>query len=157
MPALEVRVAELNDVDTLSRLINRAFVAESPYVAGERINTDGVRDLLSRGTFLMGELDGTLVAALYIERRGDLAHIGLVSVDPERQGESFGSQIMDAAEAHCRQHGYHEMELRFINHRAELQRFYARCGFTPTERIESPEPARAKVPFHFVQMAKRLA
>jgi len=157
MPALEIRVAELKDVDAVTRLINRAFVAESPYVAGERINADAVRDLVSRGTFLLGELTGALVAALYIEPHGVRAHLGLVSVDPEHQGEGFGLQIMDAAEAHCRKAGYQEMELRFIHHRAELQRFYARCGFTPTGRIESPEPARAKVPFHFVQMAKRLA
>jgi len=156
MPSLQIRAAELKDAEKLTRLVNRAFVAESPYIAGERINVDGMRELLSRGTFLLGELDGALLAGVFIERRGENAHIGLVSVDPDRQGEGFGLRIMSAAEAYCRQAGFPEMELRFINHRAELQHFYARCGFAPTGRIESPEPARAKVPFHFVQMAKAL-
>src|SRR5215469_6840793 len=156
MATLQVRVAEMKDADALTRLINRAFVAESPYIAGERINVDGVRDLIARGTFLIGEVAGALVAAVFVERRGESAHLGLVSVDPDCQGEGFGLQIMNAAEAHCRQAGYTEMELRFIDHRAELQKFYERCGFALTGRIEAPDPGRAKIRFHFVQMAKRL-
>lgn len=156
MPELTIRPAEPPDVDALSRLINQAFVAESPYVTGERINPDAVRELLAKGTFLLGELEGALVAAVYIERRGDSAHIGLVSVAPSRQGAGLGAQIMLAAEAHCRAAGYYEMELRFINHRAELHRFYTRLGYVATGLIESPDPARMNVPFHFVQMAKPL-
>jgi GNAT superfamily N-acetyltransferase len=156
MVTLQVRVAELKDAESLTRLINRAFVAESPYIAGERINVVGVRDLISRGTFLIGEVEDGLVAGVYVEQRGESAHLGLVSVDPDRQGDGFGLQIMNAAEAHCRQAGYAEMELRFIDQRAELQKFYERCGFTATGRIETPDPGRARIPFHFVQMAKRL-
>jgi GNAT superfamily N-acetyltransferase len=156
MATLAIRVAELKDADALTRLINRAFVAESPYIAGERINVDGVRDLIARGTFLIGEVGGTLLAGVFVERRGESAHLGLVSVDPDCQGEGFGLQIMNAAEAHCRRAGYAEMELRFIDHRAELQKFYERCGFAATGRVEAPDPGRAKIPFHFVQMAKRL-
>jgi hypothetical protein len=63
---------------------------------------------------------------------------------------------MAGAEAHCRTAGYHEMELRFINHRSELQDFYSRLGYVPTGHIEAPDAARMKVPFHFVQMVKSL-
>ena len=156
MATLAIRVAELKDADALTRLINRAFVAESPYIAGERINVDGVRDLIARGTFLIGEVGGALLAGVFVERRDESAHLGLVSVDPDRQGEGFGLQIMNAAEAYCRRAGYAEMELRFIDDRAELQKFYERCGFAATGRVEAPDPGRAKIPFHFVQMAKRL-
>jgi GNAT superfamily N-acetyltransferase len=156
MLELPTRTAEPKDVDDVALLINQAFVAESPYVLGERINRDAVRDLLSAGTFLLGELDGALVACLYIERRGDSAHIGLVSVTPSRHGTGLGAQIMLAAEAHCRAAGYREMELRFINLRAELHRFYTRLGYVETGATEKPDPTRMKVPFHFVQMAKPL-
>jgi GNAT superfamily N-acetyltransferase len=156
MPSLEIRSAGADDLTALTLLINQAFVAEAAYVRGERINADGVRDLLSCGTFLLGELDHTLVAGLYIERRGDSAHIGLVSVVPARQGQGLGTQIMLAAEAHCRAAGFRQMELRFINHRDELRRFYARLGYVATGVIESPDPSRMKVPFQFVQMAKPL-
>ncbi len=156
MEELTLRPAEPKDIDDVTGLINQAFVAESPYVSGERIHSDGVRELLSTGTFLLGELEGMLVAAVYVERRGDSAHIGLVSVTPSRQGAGLGAQIMLAAEVHCRAAGYLQMELRFINHRDELRRFYTRLGYVETGVIESPDPARMKVPFHFVQMAKPL-
>ena len=48
------------------------------------------------------------------------------------------------------------MELRFINQRTELQNFYSRLGYTPTGKIEAPDPTRMKAPFHFVQMVKSL-
>ena len=157
MPALTIRAAEGKDVDAVTRLINQAFVAESPYVIGERIHVEGVRELLTTGTFLIGELEGALVAGVYIEQRGDRAHIGLVSVDPARQRSGFGAQIMHAAEARCRAAGSREMELRFINHRHELQTFYARLGYAITGVTESPDPKRMKVQFRFVQMVKPLS
>jgi GNAT superfamily N-acetyltransferase len=156
MEPLTTRTATWDDVRAVNRLINQAFVAESPYVNGERINLEGVRELIAKGTFLLGEQDDELVACVYVEGRGHSAHIGLVSVDPGRQSAGFGTQIMSAVEAHCRTQGYREMELRFINHRTDLQRFYSNLGYAPTGLAESPDPSRMKVPFHFVQMTKSL-
>jgi GNAT superfamily N-acetyltransferase len=145
------------DIPALVRLVNRAFVAESPYIEGERVNEPTLREMLDRGTFLLFEEDGEIIACTFIEARGDRAHLGLVSVDPARQGKGLGSELMAAVEAHCREAGFREMELRFINHRTELQRFYARLGFAPTGVTESVTNHRVKIAFHFVQMVKRLA
>ena len=156
VPELCFRPAEISDVDAIVRLVNRAFVAESPYVEGERINADGVHELWMRGKFLLGELDGILTACVFIEPRGPRAHLGLVSVEPAQQAAGLGSQLMSAAEAHCRGLGFHEMELRFINHRSELERFYRRMGFVLTGISEASGTHRVKLPFHFVQMIKPL-
>lgn len=144
------------DIDAIVRLVNRAFVAESPYVEGERINPDTVREMWTRGTFLLGEDQGQLAACLYIEPRGQSAHIGLVSVEPARQREGLGAELMAAAEARCSAAGFREMELRFINHRTELERFYTRMGYVPSGITEAAVAARIKIPFHFVQMTKML-
>jgi GNAT superfamily N-acetyltransferase len=151
---LTFRTADISDIDAIVRLVNRAFVAESPYVEGERINPDAVREMWPRGTFLLGEDQGQIVACIFIEPRAAQAHLGLVSVDPARQGEGFGTELMAAAEARSRAAGFREMELRFIDHRTELERFYERMGFVRTGITEPPPPARAKVAFNFVQMVK---
>ena len=156
MTTLPVRFGELKDAPAITSLINRAFVAEQPYISGERINAQGVRELLSKGMFLLSEDDGVLVACLFIEKRGERAHLGLVSVDPQRQAMGMGSHLMAAAESHCRSAGFQEMELRFIHARAELQRFYESLGYAATGITEFPDPSRMKVPFHFVQMVKPL-
>jgi len=153
---IPIRRAELPDVDAIVRLVNQAFVAESPYIEGERVNSAAVIEMLSKGKFLLLEPEGKLTACVYIERRGPRAHLGLVSVDPGQQRAGLGSQLMAAAEADCRTAGYSEMDLRFINHRIELRRFYERLGFLDTGIQEFPDPARMKVPFHFVRMAKPL-
>jgi len=156
VPQLHFRPAKVSDIDAIVRLVNRAFVAESPYIEGERINVDGVQELWVRGKFLLGELDGMLTACIFIEARGPRAHLGLVSVEPAQQGSGLGLQLMSAAETHCRTQGFHEMELRFIHHRTELERFYRRLGFMPSGITEAPGAHRIKVPFHFVQMIKAL-
>jgi N-acetylglutamate synthase-like GNAT family acetyltransferase len=154
VPRLTFRTAEISDIDAIVRLVNRAFVAESPFVEGERINPDTVREMWPRGTFLLGEDHGQILACIFIEPRAAQAHLGLVSVEPARQGEGLGRELMAAAEARCRAAGFREMELRFIDQRAELERFYQRMGFARTGITEPPPPARAKVPFHFVQLIK---
>ena len=151
-----MRDAEADDIDAIVRLVNRAFVAESPYIEGERINANSVQEMWGRGKFLLGEVEGMLTACVFIEPRGERAHLGLVSVEPAQQGNGIGSQLMAAAEAHCRAAGFREMELRFINHRSELDRFYRRMGFVPTGLTESAGSYRVKVSFHFVQMIKML-
>jgi GNAT superfamily N-acetyltransferase len=121
------------------------------------VNAESVREMLASGTFLLGEQDGRLVACVFVGAQGERAHIGLVSVEPARQGAGLGSRLLAGAESHCRSAGYREMELRFINHRTELQRFYQRQGFAETGLIETlPDTKRIRVPFHFVQMVKRL-
>jgi len=145
-----------DDVPALVSLVNRAFVAESPYIEGDRVNENSLREMLAKGHFVLFEEDQAIIACTFIEPRGDRAHLGLVSVDPTRQGNGLGSALMAAVEADCRQAGYHQMELRFINHRHELERFYTRQGFAPTGITESITNYRVKKPFHFVQMIKRL-
>ena len=151
------RFSRPEDVPALVRLINAAFVAESPYIEGERINADTLREMLDRGKFLLFEENGQLIACTFIEPRGERAHLGLVSVDPPLQQTGLGTRLMSAVEDHCRAAGFREMELRFINHRTELQRFYTRAGFHPTGLEETPTMHSTKVPFHFVQMTKSLA
>ena len=156
MPQFQIRQAKPADIEAIVHLVNRAFVAESPWIEGERIDLDGLHELWARGKFLVAEDNGLLTACVFIEPRGERAHLGLVSVDPPHQGSGLGSQLMAAVEAHCREAGFREMELRFINHRTELERFYRRTGFVPTGLTEAAVAHRIKVPFHFVQMIKVL-
>jgi N-acetylglutamate synthase-like GNAT family acetyltransferase len=156
MVPLTFRSADISDIDAIARLVNRAFVAESPYVEGERVNPDALREMWPRGTFLLGEDKGQLAACIFIEPRAAQAHLGLVSVEPARQREGLGAELMAAAEARCRAAGFREMELRFIDDRTELELFYQSLGFARTGVTEPPPPARAKVPFHFVQMIKSI-
>jgi GNAT superfamily N-acetyltransferase len=157
MDTLRLRPAEFKDIEAIVRLVNLAFLSERPFIEGERVESAGVHELLAKGTFVLAEQEGALVACVFVNPQEQRAHIGLVSVDPDRQGQGLGFQLMSSVEEHCRAAGYQEMELRFINHRTELLRFYKRLGYAETGVTELlPDQKRVKVPFHFVQMIKSL-
>jgi GNAT superfamily N-acetyltransferase len=154
---LETCPATPADAEAIRDLINLAFRAERPFVDGDRIDLAGVRSLFHKGgILLLRDESGVLLGCVYTEARGGRGYIGLLSVDPTHQHAGLGSQLMAAAEQHCRQLGCAAVDLRFINHRTELLRFYSKLGYAESGAVPFPETARMKMPFHFIQMSKSL-
>src|SRR5713101_2052990 len=103
--ALRVRTADLGDVEALVRLINSAFRVELPYIEGDRIDAAGVRSYMAKGKFLVAEDSSGLAGCVYVELRDDRGYLGLLGVDPPRQGTGFSRKLMDAAEKFFREAG----------------------------------------------------
>ena len=153
---LNIRDANADDVDAIVHLINQAFLAERLFVKGERIDAAGIRELLQKGEFLLGDLEHRIVGCVYLEPHRPRAYLGLLSIDPARQQAGLGTELMTAAEDRCRTAGCQFIDLRFINHRTELLRFYTRLGYRENGTAPFPYTARMKMPFHFIQMSKAL-
>lgn len=154
---MKVRVAELSDASAITTVINAAFrKAESFLIDRERIALEDVRDLLSKGKFLLAE-DGVVVGCVYVEMRGNRSYLGLLSVDPQRQKAGLGSKLMNAAEKYCAKAGSCFMDLRIVSARKELPGFYHRLGYTETGTEPFTGGLNPKVPCHFVSMSKPLA
>jgi GNAT superfamily N-acetyltransferase len=154
-PAI-VRVALLDDAEAIARLVNLAFSAECMFIAGDRTNPDGIRNLFVKGEFLLLEDPETLVGCVYLEPRGTNSYLGLLAVDPAKQGAGLGSQLMAEAEERCRSAGRQVMELTVVNRRTDLLRFYGKRGYVETGTEPFPAPARMKVPVHLIRMEKPL-
>jgi GNAT superfamily N-acetyltransferase len=92
---------------------------------------------------------------VYVERRGGRGYFGMLAVDPARQSTGLGRKLIDAAEQYVRDGGATAMDIRVVNLRTELPRFYRRLGYveTGTEPVSDP---RALQPFHFIVMSKPL-
>jgi len=154
---MDIRVATAADIPTLERLINAAFVVERFFKVGDRITAEGIRAEQARGTFLLLERDGVPIGSVYVEMRGDRGYIGMVSVDPQRQGGGYGRALMAAAEDYCRRNGARHADLRIVNLREELRPFYRRLGYVDSGTEPFSEPAQATQPCHFLLMTKPLA
>jgi GNAT superfamily N-acetyltransferase len=154
--SLRTRFAGVADVEALTRRINAAFVVERPIFDGDRITTDGVRAFLAKGKFLVLEDSAGLAGCVYVEPRGDRGYIGLLSVDPPRQGSGLGRKLMDAAEEYFRKAGCVAAELRVVSARTPLPAFYHHLGYRETHREEIPPEARPKIPCQFIYMSKKL-
>ena len=156
MVATSVRQADLSDVPALTALINRAYQVEEFFVDGARITAREVGELTSQGQFLvLDDADGGLVAAVQVDCSGDCGYLGLLSVDPDRQGLGLGKRLVAVAEAMGSAMGCASMGLRVVNIREDLAPWYRRLGYAETGT--SPFSHRLlKQPAHFIEMHKIL-
>ena len=127
----------------LARLINAAFRAERPY--------------MEKGKFLLAEDSAGLAGCVYVELRGDRGYLGLLGVDPPRQGAGLGRQLMDAAENYFREAGCRAIDLRIVSARTPLPAFYRHLGYVETGTAPFSQEVPAKVPCHYILMSKLLA
>lgn len=155
----EVRVRRATDEDVvgLTRLINAAFAVEQVAFDGDRVDAAAVRKYATSGEFLVAEDAAGLVGCVYIEMRAKRSYLGLLSVEPARQGCGLGRKLMAKAEEFARGEGSHAMDLRVISPRAaQLLPFYLRLGYHETGTRPIPAELASKVPTHYVMMSKAL-
>src|SRR6185312_17323070 len=125
-----IRSAELADAPNITAVINAAFrIAEEFFIDGNRITQAEVEESLSKGAFLLAEVNGKLNGCVYVELRGERSYLGLLSVDPTCQQSGLGSRLMIEAERHCRERGSEGMDILIVNLRAELPSFYQKRGY----------------------------
>lgn len=152
-----MRVALPADVDALTQLINAAFQVEKPFFDEERVNSERVRKFMESGQFLLAEDSGELAGCVYVEVREHRGYVGLLSVDPARQGLGLGRKLMDAAESYFRGESCRGVDLRVISPRTPLPTFYRHLGYTETGAAPFSEEVRCKVPGHYIIMSKEFA
>lgn len=151
-----VRLATEGDAAAIVDLVNAAFAVEKAFVDGERTSLDEIADLLRKGVFLVAEgSDGRPVACAYVEQRGFRAYLGMLSVDPARQGGGIGRRMMTAVEEFCRGRRVRALDIRILSLRPELPPFYRRLGFIEEGKAPYGNPKCAS-PAHFLLMSKNL-
>jgi ribosomal protein S18 acetylase RimI-like enzyme len=154
---MRIRDAIPADVEALAALINSAFRVELPLIEGDRINHEGVREYMKAGKFLIAEDSAGLAGCVFVELRGDHGYLGLLGVEPQRQGSGLGRKLMAAAENHFREAGCRAIDLRIVSARTPLPAFYRHLGYLETGTAPFSPNVPAKVPGHYILMSKSLA
>jgi GNAT superfamily N-acetyltransferase len=154
-PVAEVETATQADASRLVALINRAFAVERFFMTSDRTTLEQVEGYLAAGEFLVVRGGEQLAACVYVERRGDRAYLGMLSVDPSRQKSGLGRLMMDAAETRARQRGCRAVDIRVVNLREELPPFYRARGYVERGQEEFDNPFATR-PAHYILMTKEL-
>jgi len=150
----------------LARLINDAFKVEAFFKIGDRTSADEILRMMEdpstpRGTggqfLVLEEPPGTIVGSVYLQFQGDRAYLGMLSIEPSRQGCGLGRLLIDAVEARSRERGCRAVDIHIVNLREELLPFYRRLGYVENGTLPFSDTDRASRPCHFIVMTKALA
>ncbi|MDX6285522.1 MAG: tRNA threonylcarbamoyladenosine biosynthesis protein TsaE [Frankiales bacterium] len=94
---------------------------------------DQVRADLVEDGGVVGEIDGTVVAALRTPRRGRAVWLRRVAVTPTLWRHSVGSRLVAWTHAHLAQHSdLHELRVGVRTARPGARRFWEELGYTPS-------------------------
>jgi GNAT superfamily N-acetyltransferase len=157
-PAIRIRVATPEDIDAMIPVVNAAFVVED-FIEGTRTDRARMSETMQTGELLLAEDHaGQVVACVYTEVRGERAYLGMLSVDPPRQGTGLGRMMVEAAENQCRKQGCRWMDLRVLSRRRELLPFYEKLGYVQvrTEEFHPPRPLRDGIECYGIILSKGL-
>ena len=152
-----IRIATSGDAANITAVINAAFrIAEEFFIDGNRITQAEVEESLSKGAFLLAEVNGKLNGCVYVELRGERSYLGLLSVDPTCQQGGLGSALMSEAEKYCRERGSRGMDILIVSLREDLPSFYQKRGYVESGTSPFPQDVPTKIPCHFINMSKPL-
>lgn len=154
---MNLRIAQPDEADSITALINLAFQVEKFFVDGDRIGVAEVHSLFQKGWFLVIDTAGELSGCVYIEPRGSHGYLGLLSIHPQRQGTGLGARLVAAAEEHARAQSLAAMDLNIVNVREDLPPFYRKLGYVETGTAPFPPEVPTKIPCHFICMSKTFA
>jgi GNAT superfamily N-acetyltransferase len=153
---VSIRTANTDDIPALVRLINTAFVVERFVFDGDRIDAKETLAFMSAGRFLIAEDASGFGGCVYLEIRKDRGYLGLLAVDPSRQGTGLGRKLVIAAEDYFLAAGCCAIDLRVISQRTPLPPFYRRLGYAETGTAPFAPSLQPKVSGHYILMSKSL-
>ena len=182
---LTLRPARRDDAEALSVLVNSAYrgdpsragwTTEADLLGGQRTDPAALREFVATGETALDRVllvyDGTAggtglgrlpEACVQLERRGDDAYLGMLTVQPVRQASGLGKRLLDAAEGWAAARwGARTIIMTVITQRPELIAWYERRGYHATgETAPFPygdtrfgEPKRPDL--QFIVLRKRL-
>lgn len=135
------------DIPALTRLVNSAYrgeggwTNESHLLDGTRTNEAGIAELMQQPDSMILKyvgLEDTEMAAgcVYLHKQGDKLYLGMLSVDPTRQGSGIGKDLLEAAIVYAREIGCVRIRITVIAVRSELIAWYERHGYRRTGEVE---------------------
>lgn len=163
-----MRAASGADLPLLHRVIERAYrgdsaragwTHEADLLSDTRTDLPTLRAIVADpAQVLLALFEGrTPLGCVNVAGRGGgLAYLGLLCIEPRRQGDHLGRSLLEAAEAHARDSfGCSVIEMTVIEQRRELIAYYERRGWRVTGE-RRPFPVPLDPPYFMTVLAKPL-
>jgi len=169
---MNIRKATQQDIPSLNKLVNSAYRGDSSKVGwtteadlldGIRTSEASLKEMIdgSNAVMLVAEEDDQLKGCVYLQQQDDALYLGMLTVNPQLQGQGIGANLMRAAEQRAKDIGCKKIKMTVITTRKELIAYYERKGYADTgERKPFPNDPKfgiPKQPLQFMVMEKMLA
>lgn len=140
-----VRLATHADVPALVALVNSAYrgdssragwTTEADLLGGQRVDEAGIVEMLDGpgSAVLIYAPAAPPTACVHLERTGDDAYLGMLTVQPTEQRGGIGRQLLEATELWAMEHwGSRAIHMTVIAQRPELIAWYERRGYRRTD------------------------
>ena len=142
---LALRAATPDDAPALLALIEgayrgdsarRGWTHEADLLDGQRTDLEDLRAVIAdpKRVLLLAEADGAPFACVQLVDQGaGAAYLGMLTVDPARQGSGMGRDLLAAAEPEAAaRFGADRVRMTVIRQRGELIAWYERRGYALT-------------------------
>lgn len=161
-------VQDIIDVVNLAYRGGKSTVAwknEHHLVQGPRLVREDLENYLKApgsAVLLIRNQSGVLLGTVHVEKHGDEAHIGMLSVHPEHQNYGLGKKLLLAGEEYARDEFHCKQSKMFVfGGRAELLSWYMKMGYESTGETKpffGPETGLTPLVEnpHFVVVSKHL-
>ena len=142
---MELESARAEDLPALHALIERAYrgdsarqgwTHEADLLGGQRTDVAALADMLAdpaQHLLFCRHAGRPLACVALTDKGGGLAYLGMLTVDPDRQGGGTGRDLLAAAERWAADHlSARRIEMTVIRQRPELIAWYERRGYRTT-------------------------
>lgn len=144
--SVEFSTARSTDAAELAALVNSAYRGESSragwtteeaILGGQRTDQALLREVIATpGTLVFlarRRDDGELLACCQLERQGETAYVGLLTVKPSVQAGGLGRRLLEHVELFAsREWNCSRVQMTVISLRSELIAYYERRGYRQT-------------------------
>jgi len=114
----------------------KGWTSESHLLDGQRTDKRELQALIDADDAQLWLLErgDELLASMVVKRESEeVAHVGMIAVDPKQQGQGTGRALLEKAEQVARELGCTRVEMTVIGQREELIAWYERRGYKRTE------------------------
>jgi len=142
----------------------KGWTSEALFLGGQRIDADMILQILmKKNSFIfIYRNEKKLKSCVHLEKMEKKAHLGMLSVATELQGQNMGQKMISFCESFARTEWQSQaLQIEVLHPRLELISWYERRGFQKTGNTTPfPNNPRFGVPkienLHFIEMIKSL-
>lgn len=171
---MKLRPATQADLPQIHALIERAYRGnsarigwshEADLLGGQRTDRETLEAMMAdtfQRLLVHEDADEIIACAALARKQSGLAYLGMVTVEPARQGRGLGRSLLAAVERYAAEvMGAERLEMTVIAQRNELIAWYERLGYKSTgERRPFPDDPRFGIPMRpnleFLVLEKRI-